>query len=82
MPSPLGAFILREKKRLKKSHVSAINSFKYNKVYFTGTDSLYIEKSNWSFPEEKTGIRENASRKNSICGSGNTIRSVLTPGVK
>ena len=43
MPLHLGAFVLSNNKRIMKYFIHAINGFYTNVVYYTDTDSLYIE---------------------------------------
>ena len=44
----LGAFVLSNSKRIMNNFIHAINGFYTNDVYFTDTDSLYIEKKHWN----------------------------------
>ena len=43
MPLHLGAFVLSNSKRIMNNFIHAINGFYTNDVYYTDTDSLYIE---------------------------------------
>ena len=43
----LGAFILSSSKRLLKVSFGEIDAFYKIKIYYSDTDSLYIEKKNW-----------------------------------
>ena len=43
MPLHLGAFVLSNSKRIMNSFIYAFNGFYTNDVYYTDTDSLYIE---------------------------------------
>ena len=43
MPLHLGAFVLSNSKRIMNNFIHAINGFQTNDVYYTDTDSLYIE---------------------------------------
>ena len=47
MPALLGAFILGNSKRILKNFIWEINSFYNNNIYYTDTDSLYIENKIW-----------------------------------
>ena len=47
MPLHLGAFVLSNSKRIMNKFIHAINGFYTNDVYYTDTDSLYIEKKHW-----------------------------------
>ena len=44
MPSHLGSFILSNSKRIMNNFIRVIDGFKTNNIYYTDTDSLYIEK--------------------------------------
>ena len=43
MPLHLGAFVLSNSKRIMNSLIHAFNGFYTNDLYYTDTDSLYIE---------------------------------------
>ena len=47
MPLHLGAFVLSNSKRIMNNFIHEINGFYTNDVYYTDTDSLYIENKNW-----------------------------------
>ena len=47
MPLHLGVFVLSNSKRTMNNFKHAINGFYRNDVYYTDTDSLYIEKKHW-----------------------------------
>ena len=47
MPLQLGAFVLSNSKRIMNNFIHAINRFYTNDVYYTDTDSLYIENKHW-----------------------------------
>ena len=47
LPSQLGAFILRNSKRIMNKFFREINGFYNNSIYYGDTDSLYIEKKYW-----------------------------------
>ena len=51
----LGAFVLYNSKRIMNNFIHAINGFYTNDVYYTDTDSLYIENKHWD-KLEKTGL--------------------------
>ena len=44
LPAVLGAFILANSRRLMNKFIREINGFYENNIYYTDTDSLYIEK--------------------------------------
>ena len=47
MPLHLGAFVLSNSKRIMNNFIHAISGFYTNDVYYTDTDSLYIENKHW-----------------------------------
>ena len=47
MPLHLGAFVLSNKKRIMNNFMHGINGFYKNDVFYTDTDSLYIENKHW-----------------------------------
>ena len=47
LPLHLGAFVLSNSKRIMNNFIHAINGFYTNDVYYTDTDSLYIENKYW-----------------------------------
>ena len=55
MPLHLGAFVLSNSKRIMNNFIHAIDGFYTNDVYYTGTDSLYIENKYWD-KLEKAGL--------------------------
>ena len=55
MPLHLGAFVLSNSKRIMNNFIHAINGFYTNDVFYTDTDSLYIENKHWD-KLEKTGL--------------------------
>ena len=55
MPLHLGAFVLSNSKRIMNNFIHAIGGFYTNDVYYTDTDSLYIENKHWD-KLEKAGL--------------------------
>ena len=51
----LGAFVLSNSKRIMNNFIHAINGFFTNDIYYTVTDSLYIESKRWD-RLEKAGL--------------------------
>ena len=47
MPLHLGAFVISNSKRIMNNYIDAINGFHTNDVYYTDSDSLYIENKHW-----------------------------------
>ena len=52
MPLHLGAFVLSISKRIMNIFIHAIIGFHTNDVFYTDTDSLYIEKKHWDNLDE------------------------------
>ena len=52
MPLQLGAFVSSNSNRNMKNFFHAINGFYPNDVYYTDTDTLYIEKKHWDKLDE------------------------------
>ena len=52
LPLQLAVFIFSNTKRIMNSFIHAIDGFYTNDVYFTDTDSLYIENKHWDNLEE------------------------------
>ena len=55
MPLHLGSFVLSNSKRIMNNFIPAIDGFYTNDVYYTDTDSLYIENKHWD-KLEKAGL--------------------------
>ena len=55
MPLHLDTFVLSNSKRTMNNFINAINGFYTNDVYYTDTDSLYIENKHWD-KLDKTGL--------------------------
>ena len=49
MPLHLGAFVLSNSKRIMNKFIHAINGFYTNDVYYTDTDSLYVENKHFIY---------------------------------
>ena len=47
LPADLRAFILANSRRIMNEFIREINGFYSNNIYYTDTDSLYIEKKYW-----------------------------------
>ena len=52
MPHHIGAFVLSNSKKIMNNFIHAINVFHKNDVYYTDTDSLYIENKHWDKLDE------------------------------
>ena len=55
MPLHLGAFVLSNSKRNMNNFIHAIDGFHSNDIYYTDTDSLYIENKAWDILD-KAGL--------------------------
>ena len=59
LPSHLGAFILSNSKRIMNNFVREINAFHNNAIFYTDTDSLYIEKKYWDVLDKANLVAKN-----------------------
>ena len=59
MPLHLRAFVLSNTKRIMKNFLHSIKGFYTNDVYYTDTDSLYIENKHWDNLEKEDLIGKN-----------------------
>ena len=59
MPLHLGAFVLSNSERTMNNFIHAIDGFCTNDVYFTDTDSLYIENKHWNKLDEAGLVGKN-----------------------
>ena len=48
IPPYLRAFVVSNSKRITNKFIHAINGFYTSDVFYTDTDSLYIEKNHWN----------------------------------
>ena len=83
MPLHLGAFVLSNSKRIMNDFIHAINGFYTNDVYYTGTDSLYIENKHWD-KLDKAGLvgRNLLQGKNDYKDGGIFYGLFLAPKIK
>ena len=58
LPVVLGAFILANSRRIMNEFIREINGFYNNNIYYTDTDSLYIEKKDWDVLDEANLVGE------------------------
>ena len=58
LPSHLGAFILSNSRRFMNKFIREINGFYNNSIYYTDTDSLYIEKKLWDVLDKANLVGE------------------------
>ena len=64
MPLHLGAFVLLNRKRIMNNFIHAIGGLYSNDVYYTDTDSLYIENKHWDKIKEKNLVGKNRLQGN------------------
>ena len=83
MPLHLGAFVLSNSKRNMKNFIHAIDGFYTNDVYYTDTDSLYIENKHWD-NLDKAGLvgKELLQGKNDYKDGGIFFGLFLAPKIK
>ena len=83
MPLHLGAFVLSNSKRTLNNFIHAINGFYTNDVYYTDTDSLYIQNKHWDKLDKAGLVGENLFRgKNVYRDGGNFYGLFLAPKIK
>ena len=83
MPLHLGAFVLSNSKRIMINFIHAINGFYTNDVYYTDTDSLYIENKHWDKLESVGLIGKNLLQgKNDYKDGGIFYALFLAPKIK
>ena len=83
MPLHLGAFVLSNSKRIMNNFIHAIDGFYTNDVYYTDTDSLYIENKHWD-KLDKAGLvgKELLQGKNDYKDGGIFYGLFLAPKIK
>ena len=59
LPAVLGSFILANSRRNMNDFVGKINGFYENNIYYTDTDSLYIEKKFWDVLDKANLVEDN-----------------------
>ena len=62
MPLPLGAFVLSNSKGTMNNFIHATGGFYTNDVYYTDTDSLYIENKHWDKLDKAGLVGKNRSQ--------------------
>ena len=83
MPLHIGAFVLSNSKRIMNNFVHAIDGFYNNDVYYTDTDSLYIENKHWDKLKEFGLIGKNLLQgKNDYKDGGIFYALFLAPKIK
>ena len=79
----LGAFVLSNSKRNMNNFIHAIGGFYTNDVYYSDTDSLYIENKHWDKMEKAGLVGKNLLQgKNDYKDGGIFYRLFLAPKIK
>ena len=83
MPPQFGSFVLSNSKRIMKNFVHSIGGFHTNDVYYTDTDSLYIENKHWHKLDKAGSVgKEILQGKNDYKGGGIFYGLFLAPKIK
>ena len=83
LPAVLGAFILANSRRIMNKFIREINGFYENNVYYTDTDSLYIEKKYWDLLDKANLVGDNLCQgKNDYKSGGIFFGLYLAPKIK
>ena len=77
LPLQLAVFILSNSKRIMNNFIHAIDEFYSNDVYFTDTDSFYIENKHWNKLKEKDLVGKNLLQGKSDYGDGGIFYSLF-----
>ena len=83
LPAVLGAFILSNSKRIMNNFNREINGFYNNSIYYSNTDSLYIEKKYWDVLDKANLVGEELCQgKNDYKTGGIFYGLFLAPKIK
>ena len=83
LPAVLGAFIIANSGRIMNKFIREINGLYENNIYYTDTDSLYIEKKYWDVLDKANLVGDNlCQRKNDYKTSGLFYSLFLAPKIK
>ena len=83
MPLHLSAFVLSNGKRIMNNFIHAIDGFYANDVYYTDTDSLYIENKHWDKLDKAGLVGKNMLQgKNDYKDGGIFYGLFLAPKIK
>ena len=83
LPLQLAVFILSNSKRIMNDFIHAIDGFYTNDVYYTDTDSLYIESKHWDKLKEQNFVGKNLLQGKNDYGDGGIIYALfLAPKIK
>ena len=83
LPSHLGALLLSNSKRIMNKFIRETNGFYIKNIYYTDTDSLYIEKKNWDALDKAKLVGKNLCQgKNDYKTGGTFYGFFLAPKIK
>ena len=83
LPLQLAVSILSKSKRIMNNFIHAIGGFFNNDVYYTDTESLYIENNQWNKLNEKNLVRKKLLRGKNDYGVGGIFYAIsLAPKTK
>ena len=83
LPLQLAVFILSNSRRIMNNFIHAIDGFYTNDVYYTDTDSLYIENKHWNKLDEAELVGKNLLQGKNDYGDGGIIYGLfLAPKIK
>ena len=83
LPAVLGAFILANSRRIMNKFIGEINGFYENNIYYTDTDSLYIEKKYWDVLDKANLVGDELCQgKNDYKTGGIFYALYLAPKIK
>ena len=83
MPLHLGAFVLSNSHRNMNNFIHAIDGFYTNDVYYTDTDSLYIENKHWDKLKNLGLVGKNLLQGKNDYGDGGILYALfLAPNIK
>ena len=83
LPAVLGALILAKSRRIMNDFIKDINGFYDNNIYYTDTDSLYIEKKYWDVLDKANLVGEALCQgKNDYKTGGIFYGLYLAPKIK
>ena len=83
LPLQLAVVTLSNSKRIMNNFIHAINGFYTNDVYYTDTDSLYIENKHWNKLIEKNLVGKNLLQGKNDYGDGGIFYALfLAPKIK
>ena len=77
LPGHLGAFTLSNSRRNMNDFVREIRGFYSNNIYYTDTDSLYIEKKHWDVLDKAKLVGEDLCEGKNDYKSGGILEGLL-----